>query len=592
MKIIGHHWLTIAALLGGLSIAITANAAAIPAKDNVYHVTSAKQTTWLWNKAHTRKLAAINQLDTQFDYQAWLVDGQMTRTTDGKKVVYYHVTNPHKDMDGYVWRGHLTKGYHTNYRYSEPEQYYRLDADTTVGYDLKKHVTLPKGTIVLGSASLADQKWTISFDLSYLSYTFRQKLGVADKVIRRTDGIDLRTSQLTPITPPATALPQVTGQGQSFWPTGLYPERKKGYLNKQLIKFTTDGYLDFYNNGEPQYYGSPNGQPTSRKILDIRDNGNVRTVTYDKAIPGLSGQPTTYRGKPATQLTVTLQPKINQDKYYQSGNARYQLNGQPYLQELPYEFFTDRLPYPVTNLTEQQFNNNHQHYNRDKFYRTKRPVKIKVAYSAYYGVDNFSQTVTIPKGTVVAGNQYSKKTLTIYSNRLNSRLLKPIYDRGFYPQEGWRSIKANATDFQRVKRPNYLPTWSDGALYLGANQAISNQDVKRSTLSLQITPNGYVEVRQNTSTAPLTTYYARPTPSVKIQRTMVKHHTRYLYLAKPLKGLKTTKVTTKGKPQYRLALTNQHKYRYARLEESVNYCALYTAGGKTFYTKIGSESTD
>ncbi|HIW72267.1 MAG TPA: hypothetical protein H9875_06520 [Candidatus Levilactobacillus faecigallinarum] len=585
MHLTWQHWLTLATVAGGLSVPQLTHAAAVPAKDNVYHLTPSKKTVWAWNKAHTQKLAAINQTDSSYEQRPWYVDDQVTLTVNGKKAVYYHVTSGHL-RGGYVWRGALTKGYPAKYsQYGIDTSYYRLETATAVTYDRHHRVTLPKGTLIAATISLQDRKWTASFNLGGLSAPLKQQLGLA-KDATMTDDRDMAALEMTKVTQPKFSLPALTNEGQALLPDFLVQPRTQYQPANQGIRFTVDGYLEFYHNGQPQStFNRPIGVPISRRILDLNDSGNLRTVVYEKAIPGLPGRPTTYQGKPAFQLTITLNPKIEREG--DEGLAHYQLNGQTYNLRLPYTFFPTALPDPVSRLTDKEFaKTDHMYYNHDKFYRAKRAVKLKVPYTAYNGNDIFYQTLTIPKGTVVAADQDNRNPLGVYTDRLEQCLVKGIYQKHFYLKQ--QIAKANPRDFQRIKRPNYLPAWSRGDLYLGANQAIHHRVTKRSAQNLQITPNGYVEVRQNTTTAPETTYRAKPTQSVKIQRTLVKHHTRYLYLTKPLKGFKTPKVTTQGKVQYRLALTNTHKYRYVVGEENITYYALYSAGGKSCYTPLGT----
>lgn len=63
-----------------------------------------------------------------------------------------------------------------------------------------------------------------------------------------------------------------------------------------------------------------------------------------------------------------------------------------------------------------------------------------------------------------------------------------------------------------------------------------------------------------------------------------------MYVSEKISGLKMTKVTYKGKKQYKLALTNPQKTFAADFDpegdedSSPSYYGLLNLGGKTFYT--------
>jgi len=236
---------------------------------------------------------------------------------------------------------------------------------------------------------------------------------------------------------------------------------------------------------------------------------------------------------------------------------------------------------------------------KNTYYRTTKRVKLSTDFTTYLDMGTIKKTVTLPKGTVVEAQHFSNQ-FEIATSYLNKNILIPGYQQTLWTSaDGTLASSAIQTSaFTKVKRPTYLPkNGSHGDFYLGGVTALKNKNKALSKQSVQITSNGYVEVRKNNPAGKSAEYRAKPTASVKIQRTTVKGHTRYLYLAKSLKGFKTTKVTYQGKKQYRLSLTNQLKtYAEPNYSEewdlAPSYYGLMSLGGKTFYTPYGATPED
>lgn len=198
-----------------------------------------------------------------------------------------------------------------------------------------------------------------------------------------------------------------------------------------------------------------------------------------------------------------------------------------------------------------------------------------------------NKTVVLPAGTIIHGDKYSK-WLTINSAYLSQRFLKSGYREGFWADADDWTPSVSAKDFKHVKHPSYLPkSISNGDLYLGGLSALQHSSLSRQ--SIQITSDGYVEIHKNNPLGRSTEYQGQPITSVKIKRTRIKGHTRYLYLAMPLKGFKTNKVRYHGKYQYRLAFINRQR-TYSRSQATDDndfppqYYGIMSFGGKTFYT--------
>ncbi|WP_125545569.1 hypothetical protein [Levilactobacillus lindianensis] len=250
----------------------------------------------------------------------------------------------------------------------------------------------------------------------------------------------------------------------------------------------------------------------------------------------------------------------------------------------------------VNRVSKQAFSKVSSRLNKITYYRTTKKVKLNADFTSYMNVGSTTLSTTIPAGTIVGGYRTSND-LAIDTDALSQNFLRSGYRQGLWVAGGELiTSPAKIKAFKQIKRPAYLPKYdSFGLLYSGGINAIRNQKAILSKQSVQITSNGYVEIRQNNPHGQATEYNSQPLASVKIKRTKIKGHTRYLYLAKSLKGYKTTKVRYHGKRQYRLALVNQQK-TYAIKDPGTDeftrttYYGGLTFGGKTFYTSYGTVS--
>ncbi|MFC6180746.1 hypothetical protein [Lactiplantibacillus daowaiensis] len=568
-----------------------------------YHVTNTKKVTYTWNLAHTQKLQLISGNEDAATYAnqtTWYVDKKVTLKHANKTTTYFHITNDNGNDSGYVYHQALAKGYAPKYSATLNDgKYYRLNAATTVT-SYNKVLTLPKDTVVRAATNINDLKETFSISLNALSYKLKKQLGISKSMLSATIAAGPKLNW-TKISTPAYMLPYTGTDKTEVWGNDLFPGSDESRTNTQRLRITTDGYLEFYNNASYQSMGTvyPIGTPTSRQILTSNVDGNTITVTYHQAIPGLTDTAITVAGKTEYQLTIEIQKQLTDKSGY--ALAHYVVGGKPFYSWASAFLLPDYdTPNPATALSETNFKKlDKEFFNTDTFYKTTKKVKIKAPFTGYEGGLSQLKTVTLPKGTVVAGNKpyrtkVNRKYVTVFdlrTNILSSRLLKVGYQTGLVA--GTYSTEATSTSgFKQVKRPNYMPTYSYGDLYLGSNTAITNRSSQLATQSVQITADGYVEVHKNSAKANSATYYSKPVAAAKIQRVVIKNKTRQLFLNKRLSGLKTTKVKYQGKTQYQLNLTNQHKYRVVEplgdSDDGPAYYNLYTLAGKTFYTPLGS----
>ncbi|MFT8318454.1 MAG: hypothetical protein ABF651_09360 [Sporolactobacillus sp.] len=564
-----------------------------------YYLTNEKKTTYAWNKSHTKKLQVINPDASSY---SWYADQQITLKHDGKSAVYYRVAtdSPVSRQVGYVWHGYLTKGYSKNVSTTINDgNYYRLNAATKVTFG-KKSFILPKDTLVRASTDVANQKEYLTVTLNNLSYTLKKQVGIADDDMTASAGL-ASSVNWTKISEPSYMLPNTNDENTPVWNNDLFPSSKEKAANTQRLRITTDGYLEFYNNGSHQSTATyPIGAPTSRKILRSSTSGKTVTVTYDQAIPDLKDTAVTVNGKTEYQLTIKKKAKLTDMTGYALAN--YSVGGEAFYSWASASLLPNYdAPKTPTTLSEVAFKKlDKVFFNTDTFYKTTKAVKIQVPFTGYNGGASLTKTVTLPKGTVVASDGIRRtkvngkyiKVIDIHSNLLSANLLKSGYAAGLVASRDWQTQFTPNKNFKQIKRPSYLPSYSYGDLYLGSTTAIKYRATKLSKQSIVVTSNGYVEVHKNVANANSASYYSKPTVSAKIQRTVVKNHTRQLFLNKKLSGFKTTKVRYQGKTQYRLDLTNQHKYRVVQPFEDEDsgpaYYTLYLVGGKTFYTPLGS----
>lgn len=300
----------------------------------------------------------------------------------------------------------------------------------------------------------------------------------------------------------------------------------------------------------------------------------------------------TYKGKSTTYFR--LADNYGRDYGYASAKSLVKGFDPKDDENLPYKPSTKTTSTAnIHRVSEKVFAKDVPSLTKNTYYRTTQKVSLPTDFTTYLSSGTFKVTTSLPKGTVVAGDRYSTQ-LSITTSELSRNLLAPGYQQNLWASTSSATTSAAKINaFQKTKRPAYLPkNGSNGDLYLGGVTALKNKYNGLAKQTVQITTNGYVEVRKNNPSGESTEYQAKPSVSDKIKRTTIKGHTRYLYLANPLKGFKTTKVTYRGTTQYRLAFTNQLK-TYAEITysddepTSPSYYGLMSFGGKTFYTPYG-----
>lgn len=521
-----------------------------------YRLKNSKQIRFTWDKTHTNRMCILNQYGT-----GWLVDAKVTMTHGHHSATYLHIRDSNREV-GYVYAKAMVKGYPKNYQTDTSlRSYYRFNAATRVGLSGGGTVTLPNGTIVQGTISANHGQALLNINEARLSYHLRQQIGLKDTQTFKK--IVLAKTAATVIDQPSYSTEQHADDVNAVTDEELFAGDPAAKKFPQLLRTTSDGYVEYYDNGSDQRWNLyfPQGEPVSQKILRASKSHGRITIAYRDHLKGLRDTSTTVAGAAGYQLTIQNQRQIqtvDEDSY-----ARYQVGNQPFF---TYRGVTDP-PITAKKMSPQALAKRVQAAPKMTYYRTTRTLRLKAPFNAYtFGT--LPKTITLPKGTIVAGNlnyRYQKgKKITIMevaTNRLSTKRLTPGYRAGLWASLDTAEVK-QYWSFARVARPAYMPkNNSTGDLYVGRSpQAILTRKlVKRSA---RITTDGYVEIRQNTPTdwyVEWDAQYGKPKTSVKIERTTIKGHTRYLYLAQKLSGFKTQKVHYHGKTQYRVALFNPQK---------------------------------
>jgi len=245
--------------------------------------------------------------------------------------------------------------------------------------------------------------------------------------------------------------------------------------------------------------------------------------------------------------------------------------------------------------------------NLSQYYQTTKRTTIRVAYvpTRHFGKRTM-RTLTLPKGTIVAGSLTTRKVhnrltpaLLIYASRLSHYRLAMAQPAG-YTVDPAADTDATPTvitqtahlkAFKRVACPRYMPAYSHGDLYVGGVTAALSPEEPTAT-SLRVTPDGYVELlTYDQSVRAGLGFYQHPTSQAKIYQTRFNDPLRQLYVRHDLPGLNLTRVRTSGLRQYRLTIKNLHRPQHISGSPlkgiAGTFDSLYQVGGTPYYTFIG-----
>ena len=238
-----------------------------------------------------------------------------------------------------------------------------------------------------------------------------------------------------------------------------------------------------------------------------------------------------------------------------------------------------------------------------KFYRTLKPVNVTIKFGDRQNTKlAHPKVLQIPKNTIVSGNKFnnSEKGLVRYSfnldfNSLSYHLLKPKITKQFAEPNFAISVTAKSKQtlnrrFKRITPPKYLPTYSRGIL----NKYPYTPKIDPftpTTDQLKITPDGNVEfypiISGQTKNNQL--FSLIPQSFAKINKTIVKGNTRYLYYSHHISGVHDQRVAKSGRYQYRLTVTNLHQpFSLFDGDQGAVMMSQYKIGSTTYYTRSGS----
>ncbi|GAF38027.1 hypothetical protein [Lentilactobacillus farraginis] len=240
-----------------------------------------------------------------------------------------------------------------------------------------------------------------------------------------------------------------------------------------------------------------------------------------------------------------------------------------------------------------------------KFYRTLKPVNVTIKFSDRQNTKLVHPKVLrIPQNTIVSGNKFndSDKGLVRYSfnldfDSLSYHLLKPKVSKQFAEPNFAISVTAKSKQslnrrFKRITTPKYLPTYSWGILNKYPHTP-KIDPFTPTTDQLKITPDGNVEfypiIPGQTKNNQL--FSLIPQSFAKINKTIVKGNTRYLYYSHHITGVHDQRVAKSGHYQYRLTMTNLHRpFSLFDGDQGAIILSKYKIGNTVYYTRSGSYS--
>ena len=236
------------------------------------------------------------------------------------------------------------------------------------------------------------------------------------------------------------------------------------------------------------------------------------------------------------------------------------------------------------------------------YYRTTKAVKAQIDTNPITRTSTAAatQTLTIPKGTVLAANNIAnRKVYQIDAAQLSYGVLKPLIKKGVVPTDQFfGKIKASAHALTKVARPAYLPAYSYGDLYPGqTTKAINHVFGEQAGPKVLLTSDGYLErhVATNSKANQFVRLQLRPQSSAKIQKTTIKGATRYLYFKTKVAGIPTKHVRSTGNYRYRLTLTNRHQpiYQQGNSDDdgAGSFYSLYRLGQQPYFTPLGNDGS-
>ena len=215
-------------------------------------------------------------------------------------------------------------------------------------------------------------------------------------------------------------------------------------------------------------------------------------------------------------------------------------------------------------------------------------------------------SIQISKNTILTGHKDHVEeakgkfinSFGINYDTLSYRFLKPVisssmnlltYD-AFVNAKKMSSLNKY---FSRIKRPVYMPAYSSGSLYIYPTNKKEFSPFSPTTNRLKITADGYLEFTDNNSPEAETNKSFNLTPDsyIKINRTIIKNNSRYLYYAHHLEGVNDKQVAKSGKNMYRLIITNMHRpFSMFDGDQGAVLMSRYKVGGTVYYTNSGGYS--
>lgn len=185
--------------------------------------------------------------------------------------------------------------------------------------------------------------------------------------------------------------------------------------------------------------------------------------------------------------------------------------------------------------------------------------------------------VYVPKGTVVKiadddtvtykkGVPYANFDMTAMSYRINKKLITAKNARTIPVKLTKKAFKVSKAQSKYTT----APMWRGAPDKFGVG-------------AVMLTADGYFQYINKQQVFP---QLIKPTQSLKVQRIKVKGKNTYLYFSKPLKYLKTAKLS---KQKYRLTIVNTKTTKKTKPDADGNYTkyGVYKLGGKQYFQMAG-----
>lgn len=233
------------------------------------------------------------------------------------------------------------------------------------------------------------------------------------------------------------------------------------------------------------------------------------------------------------------------------------------------------------------------------YYKLTKATKIK-----YFGC---AQSVTIPKGTVLAGEPTIFSNGTVDNPKKSLEIQFNFFTTSYHMRKNWvqphrggtwiqSNYSSNIKNVKLTSAPKYLfdSSMKNLSYSLGDNYTYTTafkyntleNSMKDNKHKLVIaTTDGYIDYYKNGIAS--AQKFNKPTASQKIYQVTQKGNTKYYYYKNAITGIKEKKVSKTGNKRYRLTVKNLNKPTHYREKEdpfATETFNTFTVGGTKYYS--------